>query len=281
MTKVRVSEIFYSLEGEGPYSGQPTLFIRLYGCNFTCSGFSNAEHKPLVYKKEELTNKFQYEQGCDSAYSWHPAFKDSTKWYTIDELTTTVLAMVYNLPRKPILCFTGGEPMLYQTAVAEFLKNGEIFSSFDHILIETNGTQLPSIDLIAVLNHYRVSWSNSPKLSSSGEKWEEAIIPEVYAKQRGSNTGYLKFVSDGSDESFKEIEKAIDEINTYLSHPTVVDKEYWVESYSLQHIWIMPMGSTKQQQEQIQRKVAEECLKRGYNFCARIHVWVFDNEVGT
>jgi 7-carboxy-7-deazaguanine synthase len=37
--KIKVSEVFYSLQGEGRFVGVPSVFLRTYGCNFTCSGF--------------------------------------------------------------------------------------------------------------------------------------------------------------------------------------------------------------------------------------------------
>ena len=37
--KIKVSELFYSLQGEGMFVGVPSVFLRTFGCNFTCSGF--------------------------------------------------------------------------------------------------------------------------------------------------------------------------------------------------------------------------------------------------
>ena len=39
MAKIKVSEVFYSLQGEGRFVGVPSVFLRTYGCNFTCAGF--------------------------------------------------------------------------------------------------------------------------------------------------------------------------------------------------------------------------------------------------
>ena len=38
-SKIKVSELFYSIQGEGRYMGVPSVFLRTFGCNFTCSGF--------------------------------------------------------------------------------------------------------------------------------------------------------------------------------------------------------------------------------------------------
>ena len=38
MSKLKISELFYSIQGEGKYMGVPSVFLRTYGCNFTCGG---------------------------------------------------------------------------------------------------------------------------------------------------------------------------------------------------------------------------------------------------
>jgi organic radical activating enzyme len=39
MSKIKVAELFYSIQGEGRYMGVPSVFLRTFGCNFTCGGF--------------------------------------------------------------------------------------------------------------------------------------------------------------------------------------------------------------------------------------------------
>jgi len=43
MSKLKISELFYSIQGEGRYMGVPSVFLRTFGCNFTCSGFGMAK----------------------------------------------------------------------------------------------------------------------------------------------------------------------------------------------------------------------------------------------
>jgi 7-carboxy-7-deazaguanine synthase len=74
--KLRVSEIFYSLQGEAESSGWPTVFIRLTGCPLRCNY-------------------------CDTAY----AFKGGT-WQSIDEILAETSR--YTTSR---VCVTGGEPL--------------------------------------------------------------------------------------------------------------------------------------------------------------------------
>lgn len=54
---MRVNEIFYSLQGEGTYSGSAAIFIRLSGCNLSCP-FCDTDHKSFVnMEKEEILHK--------------------------------------------------------------------------------------------------------------------------------------------------------------------------------------------------------------------------------
>src|SRR5271154_1597880 len=82
MDKIKVSEIFNSVQGEGLHMGTPSLFLRTFGCNFQCAGFS-------MPRGEKSTQRFdvnpQYHQtyellplvstGCDSYPSWDVRFK--------------------------------------------------------------------------------------------------------------------------------------------------------------------------------------------------------------
>ena len=83
------SEIFHSIQGEGFYTGYPTMWLRLWACNLQCSGFGQKEPtKPETYKlpyKDLDPSKFNrledfpvFKYGCDSSYSW--SRNDSCKW---------------------------------------------------------------------------------------------------------------------------------------------------------------------------------------------------------
>lgn len=278
---VRVSEIFLSIEGEGPYTGRPTLFVRLFGCNFTCPGFGQplGEIKPITYTPVKSLDDIrgQLSVGCDSAYSWHPAFKNlSTDWKE-EDLLHEIINLTQDLPGHPVLSFTGGEPMLYQDFMAYVIEHGPRLNgfNFDTVLIETNGSipMLPGHTLSNALwsTLLDVSFSISPKLSNSGMPLDKTINPAVVSDYFcAAPSSYLKFVSDGTQESFDEIDWAM---SKYTETP-----DFNGFAYS---VFIMPVGAETEIACPAYKSIAGYCISRGYTYCARVHSIIFGNKAGT
>ena len=106
-TKILVSEIFQSIDGEGYHAGYPTVFFRTIGCNLRCSW-------------------------CDSAYTFNP--DKNSKWYSIFDAVEKVKS--YGIKHITI---TGGEPLLEENKewMTSFIED-LLMSDFE-IDIETNG----------------------------------------------------------------------------------------------------------------------------------------------
>jgi 7-carboxy-7-deazaguanine synthase len=100
--KLKICEIFKSIQGEGIFSGLPTIFIRMTGCNLRCSW-------------------------CDTKYAYH-----SGKEITIKK----ILKKLENMKNKRV-CITGGEPLL-QPLIYELMKI--LINKRYEISIETNGS---------------------------------------------------------------------------------------------------------------------------------------------
>lgn len=109
-----VTSIFYTLQGEGQFTGQPFIFIRLAGCNFGA-------------KTQTCTQ-------CDTAFQVANA-----KHYTVDSLYSEVLELATSTKCHNIV-LTGGEPTL-QLTILDFMQKW--IEQYPHCLIqiETNGTQ--------------------------------------------------------------------------------------------------------------------------------------------
>jgi organic radical activating enzyme len=207
------------------------------------------------------------------------------------------------------LAFTGGEPMMNQNAIVdimlEFARRGNMPK---YVTVETNGTQVArekfseylsgefdsakDFDAKALRESFYMRewrnmraenycgldaedeavlgvewfWSVSPKLYLSGEQKQDALQPEVVAQYANlSDNGQLKYVCDGSDRAWQEVEEF-----TAAYRKAGID---WP-------VWIMPVGATVEGQNLVAAKVAEEACRRGYNVAARVHAYVFANQIG-
>ena len=141
---LRVSEKFFSIQGEGQTVGVPAIFLRLGGCNLLC-------------KSRDWV--------CDSIAVW----RNSTK-IPFDEVLSEV--DVKNLRDGAHLVITGGEPLLHQESVVWFLN--WFIGKYDFkpiVEIETNGTIIPNYYLDGFVTY----WNVSPKLINSGESTERRI----------------------------------------------------------------------------------------------------------
>jgi len=115
---MKINEIFYSIQGEGKWTGKPNIFIRTTGCNLRC--------------------KF-----CDTKYAY-----TNGKEMTIKE----IIKNIQKFPCKKV-CITGGEPLLQKEDLKELIKN--LFKKKYEIIIETNGSV--EIDEISKIKELIVS----------------------------------------------------------------------------------------------------------------------------
>jgi len=240
--KLRYSEAFYSVQGEGKFVGVPSVFLRTFGCNFRCMSFGldkgepsraekhargeryNAEVKALIDAGvHETTAKFEdlpiIHTGCDTYASIYPEFKDFNKIATIDEVVDHLISLLpegkwtMDNGQDVHLILTGGEPLLaWQRLYVEMFEHPKM-KDLKNVTIETNTTQALHKDFAEYLStqtRFTVTFSCSPKLSVSGESWEDAIKPEVareYFDVRGSDI-YFKFVVADQDD-VDEVTRAV------------------------------------------------------------------------
>ena len=283
MAKLKVAELFYSIQGEGRYMGVPSVFLRTFGCNFKCEGFGMTKGvKSEEYLKVDPSLYGDYKQlplvstGCDSYASWDPRFKHLSP---VLDTSAIADAIVDTLPYKEWkdehLVITGGEPLLgWQRAYPDLLEHPKM-RALKELTFETNGTQELSKDFKDYLDRWGLghpgnfdrllTFSVSPKLSVSGEKWDEAIKPEVVADYGIVGYVYLKFVV-ASQEDADEAEKAV---------------EAYREAGFRGPVYLMPVGGVESVYHMNNRAVAELAMKKGYRYSDRLQVPLFKNEWGT
>lgn len=301
--KYRYSEIFTSLQGEGEFTGIPTIWLRWFLCNFQCHGFG--QEKPedpethiLPYQEFDVSKVKTIQElpvwnkACDSSYSWSRKYRhlapEGTASEIADSLEDELRKMRDNDAGKFALqtphgmkdihfCMTGGEPMLPRTQMAQvdLLRTLEARENLPRfITIESNGSQPIRDKLAEVISSYVYSggdwfWSVSPKLLyTSGEQPSRAIRPEVVKTYQDiHNHGQLKFVVSNRKKAWDELEERVANF-----------RDAGVEF----PVWIMPVGATAEAQESDDTKeIVRETLRRGYNVSARVHCYIFGNVIGT
>ena len=284
MSKIKIAELFYSIQGEGRYMGVPSVFLRTFGCNFKCAGFG-MERPMLSTEADDLAsihelNPFRrYEDlplvstGCDSYASWHPDFKNLSPMLTTDAIVERIMEILpHGEWQDEHLVITGGEPLLgWQRAYEDLLEHPRM-AGLKEITFETNGTQKLTPEFKNYLDHYidethgrEVTFSVSAKLPGSGEQWADAIKPEVVNEYEEVGTAYLKFV--------------------VATEQDVADAECAVGAYRAAGftgpVYIMPVGGTSEVYFLNTTRVAELAMKRGWRYSARLQVDLFRNEWGT
>jgi len=282
MSKIKVAELFYSIQGEGRYMGVPSVFLRTFGCNFTCKGFGMPRGK-LSREVEDIAARVHYynryedlplvSTGCDSYASWDPRFKDLSPMLESDAIVERIMQILpHGEWRDEHLVITGGEPLLgWQRAYQDLLDHPRM-QSLKEITFETNGTQELSEDFKNYLGEWQtkfkdreVTFSVSAKLPVSGESWEEAICPEIVCGYQDVGYAYLKFVvANGED------------VNDALQ----ATQEYRGAGFE-GPIYLMPVGGVENVYVLNNRAIAKLAMQHGLRYSDRLQVPLFKNEWGT
>jgi 7-carboxy-7-deazaguanine synthase len=186
--KIRLFEIFTSVEGEGILYGTKTLFVRLAGCPFSCFYCDTKESLPL----------------------------DSGKEYDIQEACQLI---DFNLKKQTYkVNFTGGDPLIQHEAVAELAKyvqskkiptylESSCFDSnkFDHVL--------PFMDIIKIEFKTKDSEFVDPK---HHERLIENAMNCLKSSITENKTTYIKVVVS-SNTNLDEFNKLVENIFNFVS----------------------------------------------------------------
>ena len=284
MSKIKIAELFYSIQGEGRYMGVPSVFLRTFGCNFKCAGFGmprgevSHEATDIAATHKMITPFTKYEDlplvstGCDSYASWHPDFKELSPMLTSEAIADRIMEI---LPqdhwKDEHLVITGGEPLLgWQRAYPDLINNTKM-RDLKEITFETNGTQKLTPEFKEYLRKWNsvvgreLTFSVSAKLPCSGEVWEEAILPEVVCEYEQVGTAYLKFVI-ATEQDFADAERAITEF-----------RAAGFKGY----VYLMPVGGVESVYAMNNKNVAILAMKNGLRYSDRLQVPLFKNEWGT
>jgi len=177
MSNIPISEIFYSLQGEGPDIGKPTIFVRVFGCNAI---------PPCPW--------------CDSMYAVKKQEEEIIR-YTTDEV---IKKIDNSIPNGMQVCrditFTGGEPFLYIEQIQDIIRTikekGSVRGYYT-FHFETNGLIRPR-DMF--YNFCGISYVISPKFHLMIDNEKEYINSlRLWLEGQTNRPIILKFVYEGKD----------------------------------------------------------------------------------
>lgn len=252
---LEINEIFGpTIQGEGKFAGNISMFIRFGKCNFRCPGFGVEYITPSGTKK----------CSCDSFHAVDTEFRES--WMRFDN-ASEIIKIVENLitgaklDKKPDIVITGGEPLL-QWNELEFQKLLRFYVERDfRVTIETNA----SLD-IELLEPYqkKLIFSASVKLSNSGESAKKRVNEKTLQNIANANReSYLKLVVDKNSLDVSENE--IDEICKIVPN---------------MDIYLMPKGDDAAELDKNAIATVELALKKGYKYTDRLHIRIWGNKRG-
>ena len=247
--KIAVSEFFYSLQGEGRTIGIPAIFLRLTGCNLICGGYG-------VEKDGILRDGATWV--CDTIAVW---MKGTTyRFEDLIERLNTELDFISRLKSGVHLVITGGEPLLQQARIRDFLAYIEQhFDCRPIVEIETNATIVP----LSALDERVQYWNTSPKLTNSG-------MPEIERIKRDALTFFA-----ANDKTMSKFVIAtisdFEELWTDFVLPGYVNKQQLV---------LMPAADSLEQLLQQNKMVAELCIQHQLRMSTRLHIEIWNQLTG-
>lgn len=311
MNKHAFSEIFYSIQGEGEYTGVPTAWLRFFLCNLQCNGFGQKDPTDestyvLPYKDFDpsTVNRIEdlpvWTHGCDSSYSWSSKFKHLQYKKTAAEICDQIQAELTNEwnptgtfhhPLSHVeqhMCFTGGEPLMKhgQQAIVEIIDEFKVrqggklalgvnkgSNQPEFITFETNGTQELTDDFIRYFSNQGL-YAGELFFSVSPKLW-------TVAGERPE-----KAICPEVVERYNWISKGRGQLKFVVGDK----QEHWDEvDHVVQQmrkagvtypVHIMPVSATMEDQLATAGGVATMALQRGYNVAARVHCYLWGNAIG-
>jgi len=234
-------EIFYSLQGEGPAIGRPSVFIRLSGCNLQC-----------VW--------------CDTAYTWNwegtsfPHDQNQKFNRNEEQVRLRVGEIVKRLEEQPCrnLVLTGGEPLIQRRQIPYLLDALSAKEKSWVVDIETNGTLMPGEDLDRHVSFYVVS----PKLSNARMATNRRIRKVALRWFAASRKAYFKFVvSQRAD----------------LREVAAIIEDYGICN---DRVFLMPEADNLSRLKAVEKHVAKWCLNDGWRYSDRLHLRLYGHGRG-
>jgi organic radical activating enzyme len=267
---IPVAEQFSSIQGEGRYMGHPSIFLRTAGCNFLCGGdraaaaYEGTEHEDQTQAMADTMADGGAAWVCDTISEW----MDGTE-RDIAELYDQWAAngFLEKLEQGSHLVLTGGEPLLHQDDLTDFLGylGREGYEPF--VEVETNGSIYPDEAFRTHVDQYNLS----PKLSNAGLKRAVRYDPDVIGK---FVTEFIQVSETAANADFKFVVGTRDdwaEIESDFLEPFDIPA---------QNTFVMPAGGDQSELELTRQDVAELAIDHSVQFSERLQIVIWDEATG-
>lgn len=270
--KTAINEIFGpTIQGEGQFTGTPSVFIRFNACNLRCCFRGSL---------------------CDTPYTSHNHEQCAPRENAeVAKEVANLIDKIGGNPENSHIVITGGEPLLQQEALVDLIAQLEAENVWNKITIETNGTIRPDSRLRGATD---IFWSVSPKLSTSC-CFEGTNVPEALQEQHrrtrinldalaaivmGDQDYQLKFVYSGP-ECVGEIRQLVSDIKQHIWSGATGYFEKLAEQRCNDidsHIMLMPEGITNEQISASAQEAVAVCIEKGWKFCDRLHIRIWGDK---
>lgn len=261
MKQLPIIEIFTSIQGEGMFTGVPSVFVRVSGCNLRCC------FKDTI---------------CDTPYS---SFRPEQALYG----TKDVLKELEAHPNVNNVVITGGEPMMYGEALMGLTQAIHDYNPGMIITVETNGTFAPPEGKRMGVTLFSISPKLGTAVAIPGKVYSAVVDgkretfvfsqeeverfhklrynPEATAEIMKAGAYQLKFVYSGP-ESLLDIDEFLSDLQRHGAR------------FPGEDIMLMPEGTTPEQITKNGQEAVQVCIERGWRFCDRLHIRLWGDKRG-
>lgn len=242
---MQISELFYSIQGEGKRTGKPSFFIRTNYCNLRC--------------------RFPSGNLCDTSYtSWFPEDKKN-----LGDINICSIIEEFKTINCNDVVISGGEPTIYLEDLKNLCSEIKKLNTQIYITIETNGT------FIDEFVNYANLMSISPKLKSSVPYNTE--YERMHEKNRINLEVLRKYNAlkrDGLiDVQWKFVFTSRKDVEEILDLQKLV-------GFENKDIYLMPEGISEADLNLNRLNTIEACKEFKFNYTDRIHIMAWGNKRG-